>query len=273
MPLLEFLKPGLMTSIQDLGRKGGRFYAIPASGAMDENAARIAQLLLNGSPDMPLIECTGLPPTIRFHGAGRIALSGADFNWTINGRNLKVPCVISVENGDVLEGKHAREQMRGYIAVAGKWMEPPVYGSFSTYVNGKFGGYQGRMIRKGDKIEWRSGGAEENEFPVIPLRRGPEFEFLLEADALKSVFEVGAESNRMGARLKGPVVHLRTTHLIDSVPVLPGFIQVPPDGQPIVVLQDGQVTGGYPRVAYIPEAFLPVFNQIPLGKRFRFSLD
>jgi biotin-dependent carboxylase-like uncharacterized protein len=276
MPILEFIRSGLLTTVQDLGRSGSRFYAIPSSGVMDGNAARIALLLLQEQMDAPVIECTSLAPAIRFHGPARIALTGADFHWTINDQPVALNAVLDIMDGDVLVGKHASDQLRGYLSVAGKWTGEPVYGSHSTYLNGKFGGYEGRILQKGDRIEWIYKEAQDLGVPVIGVRKGPEFEWLSEkakSILFNSPFTIGVESNRMGARLQGPILESKSYQLVDSAPVLPGFIQLPPTGQPIVVLQDGQVTGGYPRIAYIPERYLGIFNQIPLGKEVRFCLD
>ncbi|MEM0998997.1 MAG: biotin-dependent carboxyltransferase family protein [Bacteroidota bacterium] len=276
MPQLEIIKPGLLTTIQDLGRSGSRFYAIPVSGAMDPNAAAIALLLLDAAPSAPLIECTSLAPTICFHGAGRIALSGGDFGWRLNERAVPRNQVLAVADGDVLRGGHATDQLRGYLAVGGELSGAgPVYGSYSTYLNGKFGGWQGRRLQKGDRLNWQDLAVSEDIFR-IPLRQGPEFTWLM-PESRKELFDagfvIGPETNRMGARLQGPVLRCKPDALPDSVPVLPGFVQLPPGGQLIVVLQDGQVTGGYPRVAYLSATALLHFNRIPLGAEARFCPD
>lgn len=270
------LQPGLLTTLQDLGRKGGHFYAVPASGVMDPDAATIANLLLRQPAGAPLIECTSLAPEIRFHGAGRIALTGADFHWTRNGAPLQLNTVIAIADGDVLAGKHAQDQLRGYIAVQGSWQGRRVYGSASTFLNGGFGGHEGRMLRKGDRLEWHWTPRQAEGIPLLQLRPGPEYDWLTaDAKALlrSAAYTVGVESNRMGARLQGPRLDSRAYQLADSVPVLPGFIQLPPSGQPIVVLQDGQVSGGYPRISYLRTEELARFNQVPLGRQVRFRLD
>ena len=311
MPVLEIIQPGLLTTVQDLGRKGARFFAIPTSGVMDPVSATRALLLLQQAPDSPLLECTYLPPAIRFHSPARIALTGADFRWSLNGMAVRLDEVVEVNAGDELRGKTATNGLRGYIAVGGKWLGEAVYGSHATYLNGRFGGHEGRALRKGDRLRWGDemagnegannlsgrgasgkevtgneivendpvgkGGAKKDipaiDIPLIPLQKGPEFHWLHpQAQELlfQSPFTIAPDSNRMGARLQGPPLTARSHQLPNSVPVLPGFLQLPPSGQPIVVLQDGQVTGGYPRIAYIPRSHLPRFNQIPLGKALRF---
>lgn len=272
MAVLEVIKSGLLTTVQDLGRAGTKFYAIPNSGSMDRNAAMIALLVLNEPIESPVIECTSMAPTIRFLGATRIALTGADFHWTINGEPVPLNAVLHIRKGDLLAGKHAADQLRGYIAIQGQWGGSAVYGSHSTYLSGKFGGHEGRVLQKGDRLEWIAGDSGSE----ILLRKGPEYDWLSEEAKkalLESTFTIGVESNRMGARLQGPHLECTSYHLPDSVPVLPGFMQLPPSGLPILVLQDGQVSGGYPRIAYVPERYLPIFNQIPLGKSVRFRME
>ncbi len=126
MPSLEIIKPGLLSSIQDRGRKGLAYYAIPGSGVMDANAAKIALLLLHQPADSPLIECTSIAPHIQFHDATQIAIAGADFSWTLNHTPMQVNTVVAVKPGDVLRGKMARDGFRAYIAIDGRLKLKPV---------------------------------------------------------------------------------------------------------------------------------------------------
>lgn len=270
MPSFEILHPGLMTSIQDLGRKGLAYYAIPKSGVMDRNAARIALLLLKKGEDSPLLECTSIAPQIRFNAATRIALTGADFNWQINNSPVSLNQEIVIKKGDLLTGKATKDKLRGYIAFAGELVLQKTYNSYSTYTNAKLGGHEGRLLKKGDIIEWQDLAFDER---IVPIRQGPEYNFLTEKgkfDLTNKQFKIGADSNRMGVRLLGEKIESTSYQLNNSAPVLPGFIQLPPNGLPIVVLQDGQTTGGYPRIAYIPGEKIPAFNQIPIGEEFKF---
>ena len=127
MSNLEIIKAGMMTSIQDGGRKGFAYYAIPHSGVMDENAAKIALLLLNKAETSPLIECTTIAPHIKFNASTRIAVTGADFGWTINQQKIHRNTVLSIQQGDILKGKFAKEGMRGYIAIEGKLKIDKIY--------------------------------------------------------------------------------------------------------------------------------------------------
>lgn len=275
MPSLKIIKSGLMTSIQDMGRKGLGYYAIPTSGVMDSNAAKIALLLLHKKETDPLIECTSVAPHIEFNDPCRIAITGADFNWTINDQAVSRNSVLEIKKGDQLKGQFAKNDFRAYIALDVDLEVDQIYNSYSTYPNAGLGGYQGRLLQKGDIIEWTNPKKDMDDSVVIPIQKGPEFDYLSEKAKeilVLNKFKIGVDSNRMGIRLEGQALESRSYQLENSLPVLPGFIQLPPNGLPIIVLQDGQTTGGYPRIAYVPEHYLSVLNQIPLGGNFRFKI-
>ncbi len=276
MHKLEFLKAGMMTSIQDLGRRGLAYYAIPTSGVMDRNAALIALLILNKKENSPLIECTSIAPEIKFHHETRIVITGADFNWTLNNEKINRNTILEIKNNDILKGQFSKDGLRGYIAIDGALDIDKIYDSYSTYPNAKLGGFQGRLLQKGDILKWKSRDYSFSENKIIPIRKGPEFHFLTQKSIqllTSNIYKIGIDSNRMGVRLEGEKLEASSFQLKNSLPVLPGFIQLPPSGQPIIVLQDGQTTGGYPRIAYIQERYLSVLNQIPLGGEFQFKLD
>lgn len=276
MAILEIIKPGLMTSIQDLGRKGLAFYAIPRSGVMDRNAAKIALLLLNEKEESPLIECTSLAPQILFKSPAQIAITGADFNWRINDEKVNRNTLLNVKKGDVLKGQFAKDGLRGYIAVKGKLKLDKVYDSFSTYTNARIGGLDGRLLKRGDVLKWTSVENKESDLQILPIKPGPEFSYLSEKskeELFTNIYKINPDSNRMGIRLDGSPLSDPLNPLENSVPVLPGFIQMPPSGLPIIVLQDGQTTGGYPRIAYVAEENLSTLNQIPLGGSLRFRIS
>ncbi len=275
MLFLEIVKPGLLSSFQDLGRKGLSYYAIPNSGVMDRNAAQIALLLLDKGHEEPVLECTSLAPTIRFHAATRIAITGADFSWKLNGTYVGVNNVLEIKSGDLLEGGFAKDKLRGYIGFQGELILSSVYGSKSTLLSAAFGGFAGRSLRKGDKIFWQDQTKLEKDVKHFFLYPGPEFN-LLEQESRSRLcsqkYTISTDSNRMGLRLSGVPLKAVSYQLSYSAPLLPGFIQLPPSGQPIIVLQDGQTTGGYIRIAYIREVQLSKLNQIPLGQQLSFGL-
>jgi len=284
MPNLKIISAGLMTSIQDIGRKGLAYYAIPRSGAMDVEAAKMAYKILGQSTDFPLIECTYIAPKIQFESATQIVIGGADFAWTINNKTIERNQIIDIERGDILCGKFAKKGFRGYIGINGNWNLSKTYDSYSTYINAQLGGINGQLLAAGDLIEWENRAKIINkkqlvtsidDASIIPIKKGPEYDFLTplaQEQLIKNIYQIAADSNRMGARLSGAPLESISYQLQYSLAVLPGFIQLPPSGLPIVLLQDGQISGGYPRIAYIPEKYLSRFNQIALGGKFRFEI-
>lgn len=262
-----------MTSIQDLGRSGLNFYAIANSGAMDVQSAKIANLLLRKDESDPLIECTFMAPTILFDNSTEIAISGADFTWKINGKRIVINQRIKIEKGDVLSGGTSQTGMRAYIAVLGRIQIKPTFGSYSTQMNARIGGFEGRQLKKGDVLEWKV--EINNTSKAVAVFKGPEFSWL--SETAQETFEVeeytiSSDSNRMGMRLKGKALDVSGQVLPSSVPLLPGFIQLPPNGLPIIVLQDGQTTGGYPRIAYIRKQELYQLNQVKIGQSIAFMM-
>ena len=275
MGSLEIIKAGMMTSIQDLGRKGLAYFAIPNSGVMDKNAAQIALLILNKKEGSPLIECTSSAPEIKFNHNTRIVITGADFNWKLNNEKINRNTILKIKKEDILKGQFAKNGLRGYIAMEGELEIEKIYDSFSTYTNAKLGGFQGRLLKKGDVLKWKDSSFSFSKNKIIPIHKGPEFHFLLEESIellTSNIYKIGIDSNRMGVRLEGGKLASSSYQLENSLPVLPGFIQLPPSGKPIIVLQDGQTTGGYPRIAYVQEQYLSLLNQIPLGGEFHFKL-
>jgi antagonist of KipI len=275
MGSFEIIKAGMMTSIQDLGRKGLAYFAIPTSGVMDKNAARVALLILHKNENSPLLECTSSAPEIKFNDETRIVITGADFNWKLNNDPINRNSILSVKKNDILKGNFSKDGLRGYIALGGDLEIEKVYDSFSTYTNAKLGGFQGRLLRKGDILKWKNTNFVFSKNKIIPIKKGPEFNLLSEESMellTSNIYKIGIDSNRMGVRLEGKKLNNTNFQLENSVPVLPGFIQLPPSGLPIIVLQDGQTTGGYPRIAYIQNKYLSELNQIPLGGGFQFQL-
>ena len=275
MGSFEIIKAGMMTSIQDLGREGLAYYAIPTSGAMDENAARIALLILHKKENSPLIECTSSAPEIKFNNETRIVITGADFNWKLNNESINRNSILSIKKNDIIKGNFSKDGLRGYIALDGDLEIEKVYDSFSTYTNAKLGGFQGRLLQKGDVLKWKNTNLSFFKKRIIPIKKGPEFNLLSEKSIellTSNIYKIGIDSNRMGVRLEGKKLDDSNLQIKNSVPVLPGFIQLPPSGLPIIVLQDGQTTGGYLRIAYIQNRYLSELNQIPLGGEFQFKL-
>jgi antagonist of KipI len=265
MPRVKILKSGLMTSIQDNGRIGLSYYAIPNSGYMLTPKAELANFLVGNKKHEPILECTLIPPRLEFLDDTCLSITGDDFNFMIDDTKVDLNKTIYVKKGAVLKGSPQKNAHLAYIAFQGKINGQNHYGSQSTYDKAKLGGIDGMFLKQNDIItivnknlsqinrEIKENKAVKRE-QLIHFNKGPEFKYLdnKSIDILfNSEFRIGSNSNRMGARLDGPRLNTTSNQLKQSVPVLPGFIQLPPSGQLIIVLKDGQTTGGYPRIGYI----------------------
>ncbi len=276
------LKPGALTTLQDNGRIGYAHYAVPRSGVMNPYAAQKAQQLVGNNLDWPILECTLKGPTLKFESATSIALTGGDMRWKLNGESIERDTTIKVQVNDLLSSGFTKDQPRSYLAIMGQIETTYHYNSCSTYRPAKLGHNHGQPLAKGDLINWKAANTQgvpkpqvvaETTTNNISIHKGPEYNLLSEKSMhllISEPYKIGPDSNRMGARLIGP--ELNSASIKNSVPVLPGFIQLTPSGQPIIILQDGQTTGGYPRIAYIKPKDLSALNRIPIGQPFRFHL-
>lgn len=282
MGRIEVIQAGLMTTLQDGGRPGLAFYAIPASGPLDPTAAHTANFLVGNASSATVLECNFVPPVLRFEQAADIGLTGADMHWHVDDVPAPRNCTVSIPAGGILSGQPASRGSRGYIAVAGEIDTERSFGSTACYALAAWGGNAGRPLRRGDWIQWQPAPVNwrvDMSLPSTPSSGvvleaicGPEFDSVTAESKRRlvaGVFRITPDSNRMGARLEGPQLSVREG-LLDSVPVLPGMIQLLPSGQCIVVLQDGQATGGYPRIAYLPSPALARFNQLGVHEPFHF---
>ncbi|MBT8233903.1 MAG: biotin-dependent carboxyltransferase family protein [Saprospiraceae bacterium] len=285
MGKIKIDKPGMYSSIQDFGRIGYAYYAIPPSGVMDKGSAFLANKILGNPDNCPVLEMTIIPPQLTFLTDAVICLTGSNMNFKINNIICNNYQAIKVNKGDILNGNPSSGSHRSYLAVNGMFKTLKHYGSASTYSNAKLGGLSGTKLKQEDILEWNDTLSknltfeftkEKHQIQAIQINKGPEFDWLPQeskVNLIESFFTIQTDSNRMGARLKGPNLEIQNKHINRSLPVLPGFIQLPPSGSPIVILQDGQTTGGYPRIAYIRQDELSKFNQIPISKPFQFALD
>ena len=286
MSHLLFLKSGMHTSIQDSGRNNVAFFGIPESGYMDAKSADFANYLVGNEAGSSVIECSYIGPKIEFGKNFVIALSGADMKWKVDGNPVPRYTSLYVQKGSVLSGGAATTGVRSYIAIQGQLNATSDFGSTSTYVSAAYGGVEGRLIQKGDKLTFRRQKSTwdfryipDEEKPqlggvkYIPLQRGPDW-YLLNQESkehfIKDAWTISSESDRMAAPLMSHTIGLKEQINAPSAPVFPGIIQLPPDGKPITLLQDCQTTGGYPRIAYIPRQSLSIFNQIRPDEPFYF---
>lgn len=274
---IAVIRAGMLTTVQDLGRRGWRAAGVPLGGAVDALALRLVNLLVGNAEDAAALEFTLVGPELEFSSDATIALGGGDFG----AGPLWQP--VRVRAGERVKLGAARTGCRGYLAIAGGFDVPVVLGSRGTYLRAKLGGWEGRALRDGDVLRateisrqvvgrWH---IDERILPVysaaVTVRcvRGAQVDEF-EGTFTTSEFKVTARSDRMGARLSGPVVTRNVARELVSTTVVPGTVQVPPDGQPIVLLADAQTIGGYPQIAHVLTTDLPLIAQLRPGDTVRF---
>jgi antagonist of KipI len=284
---LLVLTPGSFTTVQDKGRFGFQHVGIPVSGVLDLFACRVANLLVGNPQGSAVLESTIVGPQLAVLRETDIALTGAEMDARLNHKPIEGWTTIRVQPGDVLTFQQVKKGCRGYLAVAGGIRVPEVMGSMSTYVGGKIGGYDGRPLRKGDIVACGDGSLldaprhlPEKWTPGYPdhvvLRSvaGPQDDHFDEGRAtlFQSEFMVTPKADRMGYRLQGtPIQHKASApRSIISEPTMPGGIQVPADGQPIVLLVE-QTVGGYSKIATVISTDLPKIAQTVPGDTVTFE--
>ncbi|QRG70092.1 biotin-dependent carboxyltransferase family protein [Brevibacillus choshinensis] len=301
---VEVIQPGVCTTVQDLGRYGFQQHGVIVGGAMDSFATRVANLLAGNQGGEAVLELTLKGPALLFHEDLVIAICGGDMAPVLDGKRVDRNRPIWVKRGSTLQFSHAKKGCRTYLAVAGGWDVPVIMGSRSTNFRAGFGGVEGRLLQPKDRLKTNEPG-EFSRFlasafseqaganssvqadwyvpkatftyganPVVRVIRGEhydDFSSLSRQSFWEEDFRVTPQSDRMGYRLEGPQLTLSSPLEITSEAVTAGTIQVPPSGQPIVLLADRQTTGGYPKIGYVASVDLPVFAQLKPGDRVRFQ--
>ena len=278
---------GLLTTVQDSGRFGYQRYGMPVSGAMDNFSLQLANILVGNNPDEACLETTLSGPAIIFGNEGAIAICGADMRPRINGKPVQLYATIKVKKGEILTFEGLKSGSRAYIAFAGGINVPLVMGSRSTYLQARVGGFEGRALRAGDELAL--GEVTGNititripkkiipkyqDNPTIQIIPGPEIKrFKPEAIQflLTKEYIVTDQSDRMGYRLSGKAINQNPANAdIISAGISAGTIQVPGNGQPIILMADRPTTGGYSRIANIASAYLTLTAQLKPGDRIHF---
>ncbi|MCX2451599.1 biotin-dependent carboxyltransferase family protein [Pedobacter sp. PLR] len=287
---IKILKAGMLTTIQDPGRIGYRKDGVSVSGAMDQDALRSGNLLLGNKAGEAGLECTLTGPQVLFESDALIAVTGADLSAEIDGLPVPLWRPVAVAKGAVLSFGQAIRGCRTYLMVQGGFDLAPVLGSSSTYLRAGFGGFEGRALKKGDRIAFKSDVVHLPErmnwslspdfyAPVhehtIRVMKGPEFELFQEksiADLFTRQFIISKAADRMGYRLEGPVLQLKTAQEMLSSAVAFGTVQVTSKGSPIVLMADHQTTGGYPRILQVLSTDLGKLAQLRSGDAIQFEL-
>jgi biotin-dependent carboxylase-like uncharacterized protein len=285
---LKVLTPGLHTTVQDLGRAGHQAIGVPVSGALDGVNLRLANALVGNPPGAPALEILISGPAFEIAARTvRVALTGAGASLAVGAERARVDAgqSVTLPGGEVIDVVPGREAACCYLAVEGGIAVPLVLGSASTYVRAAIGGLDGRALRHGDFVPLAIARASDRpEFrlssPVLatgdrPIRvvLGPQQDFFVEEAVnalLDSEFRVSQSADRMGMRLDGPLLQHRRGWDIVSDAIMTGAIQVPGSGQPILLLADHQTTGGYPKIATVISADLPVVGRRRPGDALRF---
>ncbi|QGN37243.1 5-oxoprolinase subunit PxpC [Klebsiella oxytoca] len=280
--MLKIIRAGMYTSVQDGGREGLRQLGISRCGAMDKPALVTANLLVGNGANAAALEITLGQVDIQFERSGWFALTGAACEAKLDGEPVWVGWRMAVKAGQHLVLRNPQHGVRSYLAVAGGIAVPKVLGSRSTDLKVGIGGLEGRRLQDGDRLKLGkvdkqfSGPRGVKQLPVgnrIRALPGPEYhEFdSVSQDAFwRSPWQLSPQSNRMGYRLQGQPLKRTTDREMLSHGLLPGVVQVPHNGQPIVLMNDAQTTGGYPRIATIIEADMYQLAQIPLGQPIHF---
>lgn len=294
---VSVVRPGLLTTIQDEGRWGFQSVGVPVSGALDLDAHRLANALVGNPAHAASLEATLAGPELAVDGPVSLVVTGADLGAVLDGRRLDPGVVRSCGEHAVLRFDGRRRGTRAYVAFSGGIATPPVLGSRSTHVRAGLGGLDGRALKTDDRLPlgdavWDGAGASRatpaaptSAAPLDPLAsqggvrlrvlNGPHAEYFPSGSVERLCamrFTVSPQSDRMGYRLAGRDVIPRLTgrELISEVTV-PGALQVPPSGQPILLMADRQTTGGYPQIAIVISADLPRAAQLMPGDWVEFE--
>jgi urea carboxylase len=288
---IHVLKPGVQSQLQDLGRFGFQDLGVPVCGAMDEWSHRLANLLAGNALDEATLEIVLMGPSLVFDATTQIALTGADLSARLNGEPVAMNQRIEVAAGSQLDFGRRIGGLRGYLAVRGGFAVEPVMGSRSTYVRGGFGGFLGRALRKGDVLCIADATAAPTA-PVLDIVSRLPSNDVTAVTAVRVIagehwasftsqthdlfdtatYKINPQSDRMGYRLDGPALQRREAVELISEAMSFGTIQVPADGQPIVLMAERHSAGGYPKIAHVISVDLPLVAQLAPQQQIRFEL-
>jgi antagonist of KipI len=274
----------MFTTVQDLGRWGFQSRGVPVSGALDWYSHRLANRLLGNDPNMATLEITLMGPRVCFESDATFTVTGAEFHLTLDDRPIDMNQPVEAGSGAILQFGGRMRGARAYVAVAGGIDVPQVLGSRSTHALTAMGGHEGRALRTGDVLQIGARGkgqgaltktVETGSDPLftrgVKLRVIPGDERLA-AHITGQPFRVSPQSDRMGYRLEGqPIADAPTGELI-STAVPTGAIQVPPTGQPILLMNDHATTGGYAIAGTVITADLPLAGQLAPGDSVAFEV-
>jgi biotin-dependent carboxylase-like uncharacterized protein len=294
---IVIVKPGMLSTFQDLGRFGQQHLGVSVAGAMDQRAHRLANVLVGNDAALATLEITLTGPTLRFTKPCCLALCGADLSATLNGLPLVLNRPIVVRAKDELRFGGRQQGTRAYLAVHGGFALTAVLGSASTYLRSAMGGWHGRALRRDDEIPllhplkdkrleelamdlwslkiYLPSALAESRYAYVRLIKGQQWdEFTPESCValLTESYRISPDSERMGYRLQGAPLFMTAPRQMISEGTTFGTIQVPAGGQPIILMADRQTTGGYPKIAYVASVDLPRLAQMGPGDMVSFKV-
>ncbi len=286
----EVLEPGILTTVQDLGRFGFSQVGVPPSGALDTFSLRMGNLLVGNEEGEAGLETTIMGLKVKTLRERVIAVTGGDLFPTLNGEPLEMWRSHLLIEDDILAFRGVRQGCRAYLCLRGSVAVPRVMGSKSTFLSGKFGGLEGRPLKKGDILyaadlpgpwerigasvpsDWIPAFGKEVTVRVVPGPQDHHFTAFGLQTFQSSFYQVTAKIDRMGIRLEGSKIERRSDveESIISDSLIPGSIQVPGDGKPMIILNE-LVTGGYTKIGTVISTDLPKVAQVKPGDRIRFE--
>lgn len=286
---IRILRPGMLTTVQDLGRFGFQKSGMAVSGAMDTLALQLGNIILGNLGNEAGLECTMIGPTIYFDKGQLIAITGGDLSPNINGQPTSMWKPIYVAAGSTLSFGRPASGCRSYICFWGGLDIPVILNSSATYVSGKMGGWHGRPLEKEDEISFHKHVDKQKKgvswyinptlYPdlssrTIRVTKGPHlelFEGTSIVDFFSNTFCIQNESDRMGYRLDGPPLQLKQPTSILSAAVTFGTVQIPSQAHSIILMADHPTTGGYPIIGQVATADLPLLAQIRPQEHIHFE--
>ena len=286
---IKIIDPGFSSTIQDNGRTGYREYGLPCAGAMDKYSFYLANWLVRNQINEAVIETTFHGLEIEFLSQGLFAITGANTNPILNGGRIELWETYKTNKGDLLKLSRTETGTRSYLSFGGGFRIDHELGSLSTYLPGQLGGYRGRELRKGDILPLYPSFPRISRRRIVETSIIPEIKSSITLKVLKGVdydrfhqknldkffameYSVTNDSNRMGIRLKGEAELESSGGDLISYAIHPGTIQLPPEGNPIIMGSDCQTVGGYPQIVNIISSDLHQIGQLMPGHNVRFEL-
>ena len=288
MSSIKVIKPGFFTTVQDLGRYGFQKFGMPVAGVMDNYSYRIANLLVGNKETEAVLEVNFLGPEIEFTSDMSVAITGANMMPKLNGKEVPMWRSLEVHSGDIISLGAIQSGIRSYISFSGEFDIELVNNSKSTYTKTGIGGFKGRKLEKDDEIKINVSDSistkrfldaryipKYNNKNIIRVVLGPQEDYFTE-EGINSFlnpkgYKITKQADRMGYRLEGEKIQHKDKADIISDGALFGSVQVPSDGQPIILMADKQTTGGYTKIATVISADLPIISQMGTGSEIIFK--